>query len=109
MLIRNKQIVILKKATKIKQANGNYINEYQYIDEYPVQKQTLEDEVSATIYGANLNNVIRLKSPHCRLEKYLITKLNNKEDNISKYFIFINDVCYKITAVTERKIDIEKY
>lgn len=96
----------LKKATKIKQTNGTYIDSYTFIDKYYTQKQSLEDEVSATIYGANLNNVLRLKSPDRSLENYLTLKLNNESDNISKYFIFINNVQYKIIAVNDDYIDI---
>lgn len=99
----------LKKALKNKQDNGTYIDEYILIDNYYTQKQSLEDEVSATIYGANLNNIIRLKSTDRSLENYLKTKLNNQVDNISKYFIFINNVQYKINAVTDEYIDIERY
>lgn len=96
----------LKKATKIKQANGIYIDSYTLDGNYYVQKQSLEDEVSATVYGANLNNMLRLRSPGRELESYLLTKANNKSDNVSKYFIFINDVQYKIVAVNEEYVDI---
>ena len=96
----------LKKAIKVKQANGTYIDNYTLIDNYYTQKKSLEDEVSATIYGANLNNILRLKSPDRSLENYLLTKANNKADNISKYFIFINNVQYKIVAVNDEYIDI---
>ena len=96
----------LKKATKVKQANGTYIDSYTLIDNYYTQKQSLEDEVSATIYGANLSNMLRLKSPGRLLEDYLKEKLNNKDDNVSKYFIFIGNVQYKIVAVNDDYIDI---
>ena len=93
--------VVLQKATKVKQNNGTFIDEYTFIDSYYTQKQSLEDEVSATVYGANLNNMLRLKSTDRSLEDYLKTKLNNKADNISKYFIFIGNVQYKIVAVND--------
>lgn len=96
----------LKKATKTKQANGTYIDSYEYIDSYYTQKQSIQDEVSATIYGANLNNVLRLKSPDRSLENYLKEKLNNDQDNVSKYFVFIDSVQYKILAVNDEYIDI---
>lgn len=99
----------LKKATKVKQSNGVYIDSYESIDNYYTQKQSLTDEVSATIYGANLNNILRLKSTDRSLEDYLKTKLNNQQDNISKYFIFIDNVQYKIIAVNDEYIDIERY
>lgn len=99
----------LKKADKVKQSNGTYIDSYTLIDNYYTQKQSLQDEVSATIYGANLNNILRLKSTDRSLENYLKTKLNNTQDNVSKYFVFINDVQYKIVAVNDDYIDIERY
>lgn len=99
----------LKKALKTKQSNGTYIDEYLNIDSYYTQKQSLQDEVSASIYGANLNNILRIKSTDRSLEEYLKTKLNNQQDNISKYFVFINNVQYKIVAVNEDYIDIERY
>ena len=99
----------LKKATKVKQDNGIYIDSYESINNYYTQKQSLADEVSATIYGANLNNILRLKSTDRSLEDYLKSKLNNQQDNISKYFIFIDNVQYKIIAVNDEYIDIERY
>lgn len=99
----------LKKATKVKQDNGVYIDSYESINNYYTQKQSLADEVSATIYGANLNNILRLKSTDRSLEDYLKSKLNNQQDNISKYFIFIDNIQYKIIAVNDEYIDIERY
>lgn len=68
----------------------------------------MNDEISASIYGSGLINVKRLSSPLGDLEKYLLEKVNNKKDNVSKYFIFINDVVYKIISVTESRVDIER-
>lgn len=108
MQLRYLEKVTLKVATKVKQDNGAYIDTYTKVNDYNVQKQELEDEVSASIYGADINKMLRLKSPNGKLEKYLIPKVSNKEDNISKYFIFIDDTQYKIKAVTSSKIDIER-
>lgn len=109
MQLRYLQEATLNKTNKIKQSNGVYLDEYEEISIHKVQIQTLEDEVSATIYGANISKILRIKSPNKELEKYLISKLSNKEDNISKYFIFIDNVKYKINSVTLSKIDIERY
>ena len=106
MLIRYLEPVTLKKATKAKQANGTYIDSYTKIAVYNVQKQTLESEVDAQVYGADINKMLRLVSPYNRLEKYLLTKLSNESDNISKYYIFDNDIKYKVVAVTPSKVDI---
>lgn len=70
--------------------------------------QAIEDEISSTIYGANINRMLRLKSPRYKLEDYLITKVDNINDNISNYYVEIDDHDYKIIAVTRSKIDIER-
>lgn len=108
MQLRYLEEVVLSKATKIKQTNGTYIDDYKAIGKYKVQKQTLEDEVSASIYGSDVIKMYRLKSPTGKLERQLIPKVNNKEDNISKYYIFVDNVQYKIKAVTTSKVDIER-
>ena len=106
MLIRYLKPIELKKATKIKQANGTYIDTYELIAKYNVQKQTLESEVDAQVYGADINKMLRIISPYNALEEYLLTKLSNDADNISKYYIFDGNVKYKIVAVTPSKVDI---
>ena len=107
MLLRYLKPVILKKSTIVKQANGSRKEEYETIDTYKVQIQELDDEVSASIYGASLVNMLRLKSPNSNFENVLKEKLNNNSDNISKYAIFIEDRKYKIKAVNKKGIDIE--
>ena len=98
---------VLKVATKIKQANGSYVEEYTKVADYKVILQELVDEVSASMYGANLNKTYRVSSPRETLEIYLQGKLNNTSDNISKYFLFIQDKQYKIVSVKEHWVDIE--
>lgn len=108
MLLRYLTQVTLKKAEKQKQANGTYKNTYNKIDDYNVQTQNLtDDEVSATIYGANINKMLRISSPLGKLEEYLLPKVDNKQDNISYYYIFIGTKTYKIVSVAEDRIDIE--
>ena len=97
----------LYKANKVKQANGVKINVYTKIDDYKVQKQEITDEASISIYGATINKMYRISSPNRLLEKYLKPKINDRQDNISLYFVKYNDVLYKITAVRENWIDIE--
>lgn len=108
MLIRYLKPVILKKLTKTKQTNGTYIDTYETIKEYNVIKQNLTDEVDAEVYGADINKIIRIKSPLGDLEEYLYSRLNNKEDNVSKYVIETNNANYKIVAVNPYKVDIER-
>lgn len=108
MLLRYLNLITLNKATKIKNLNGTYTNSYTKIDDYKVQMQNLTDDViSATIYGANINKMLRISSPLNKLEKYLLPKVNNKTDNISQYYIFIENKIYKINSVSETRIDIE--
>ena len=108
MLLRYLKPITLKKATKTKQINGTYIDTYETIDNYNVQKQTLESEVDAQVYGADISKMLRLISPNNELENYLLSKLTNEADNISKYFIYDNNVKYKIVAVSPNKVDITR-
>ena len=107
MLLRYLKTITLKKRLKIKQENGSYLEEYEKIKEYQVQIQELDDEISANIYGASIVNMLRIKSPLRKLENYLNTKLNNKSDNISQYYIFINDSKYRIKSVNSNGVVIE--
>ncbi len=108
MQLRYLESVILKKAIKITQANGIKINTYQEIKPYKVQRQDIEDEVSATIYGADINEMVRISSVRYELERYLESKNNNTSDNISKYYISYKGFIYKIVSVKPHWIDIKR-
>lgn len=107
MLLRYLTIVELKKATKTKQSNGYSLETCSLVDKYKVQKQELNDEISASIYGADIIRMLRLKSFDKKLEKYLQDKINNDSDNISQYRIVINNKKYKIRTVNEKGCEIE--
>lgn len=108
MLLKYLKSISLKIAEKQKQANGTYKNLYTKISDYNVQIQDLtDDEISATIYGANINKMLRLSSPLHKLEKYLLPKVDNKEDNISQYYVYYEGRTYKIVSVSNTRIDIE--
>lgn len=107
MLLRYLEEVILKKSVIVKQTNGSRIEEYKTLGEYQVQKQEIDDQISASIYGASIVNMLRIKTPLSDLEKLLKSKVNNTTDNISKYFVFINEAKYKIKSVNSKGIDIE--
>ena len=107
MLLRYLKNAILKKATKTKQANGTYKETLVDIKAYRVQEQELNDEVSASIYGANIYKMIRTKSVRQELEDYLYSKVNNKQDNISNYYVFIDGKKYKIVSVNPKGVDLE--
>lgn len=107
MLLRYLTTVTLKKAIKTRQPNGSYIETYEQLEDYKVQKQELNDEISASIYGASIVNMLRIKTPTKSLEDFLNTKVNNTEDNISQYYVFIDNSKYKIKSVTSRGVEIE--
>ena len=106
MQLRYLKSVDLKKATKEKQPNGTYIETLTLISSYQVQTQELNDDVSVSIYGADLNKITRIKSVKGELEAYLKPKLNNDDDNVSKYYIIMDNIQYKIKSVRENWIDI---
>lgn len=107
MLLRRLKTITLKKSITVKQPNGSRIEEYETISNYEVQKQELDDQISASIYGANIAKMCRLKSPLSDLENLLKSKLNNTTDNISKYFIFMDNDKYKIKSVNSKGVEIE--
>lgn len=107
-LLRYLEEVELHKSVKIKQRNGSYVNEYKLVNKYKVQKQNLTDQVSATIYGANITKMFKISTPLMSLENYLIPKVDNKTDNISLYAIKLNNNMYRIRSVLESGIEIER-
>lgn len=107
-LIRYLKEAKLLKSVKEKQANGSYVKTFTLIDTYNVQLNSLEDEISATIYGANIDNMLSIGDALGELYKYLITKVDNIQDNISLYYIQIGNVKYKINSVKESGIVIER-
>jgi hypothetical protein len=106
MQLRYLKSVDLKKATKTKQPNGTYIDILTLVSSYSVQTQELNDDVSVSVYGADLFKITRIKSVNRELEVYLKSKLNNEDDNISKYYIIMDGTQYKIKSVRENWIDI---
>lgn len=108
-LIRYLEEVKLLKSVNTKQANGVYKKTFEIVGKpYQVQARTLNDEVSATIYGANIVKMLNISSPLGNLEALLMPKVDNTEDNISLYFIERNNHRYKIVSVTGGSIDLER-
>lgn len=108
MLIKNLSNATLKKATKEKTSTGSLINaSYEEIKDYRIQEQVLQDEVTSTMYGSDVNKMIRIASPLHDLEAYLSPKVDNIEDNISNYYIFYKGKQYKIVAVRDYYIDLK--
>lgn len=109
MLIKNLEKATLKKGIKERTATGNLIvSKYEKINDYRIQEQTLQDEVTSTIYGADVNKMLRVASPLHRLERYLLPKVDNVNDNVSDYYLFYKDVQYKIVAVRSYYIDLKR-
>ncbi len=107
MQLRYLKDVDLKKATKIKQPNGTYIEKLTLISSYSIQKQELNDDVSASVYGADINKIARIKSVKGELEAYLKPKVNNDSDNVSKYYVIMENTQYSIVSVRDNWIDIK--
>ena len=105
-LCRLKPCVLLR-GTRTKSSIGTYVIEYQELGFYKVISQELQDEVSASIYGANIDKTLRISSPRKKLEKLLGTKTNSQADNISNYAIEYEGKIYKIVSVKTNWIDME--
>lgn len=109
MLIKNLENAILKKAIKSKTSTGNLINsDYEIIKEYRIQVDTLQDIITSTMYGSDVNKMLRIATPLHDLEQYLLPKVDNILDNVSNYYIFYKNVIYKIVAVRNFYIDIRR-
>ena len=107
MQLRYLESIELDKTTREKQANGSYKNIYTKVSEHKVTLEEITDEASISMYGAVVNKMYRISSPLGNLEEYLKPKVNDNDDNISKYFIKYNLAYYKIVAVRKHWIDIE--
>lgn len=107
-LVRYLKDITLLKSTPEKQSNGTYVDKYKEIANYKVQQNTLNDEVSATIYGSNVVKMLSIGTALGDLETYLQDKVNNKEDNISLYFIRIKNSVYKIKSITDNSVIVER-
>lgn len=109
MLIKNLENATLKKAIKTKTSTGNLItSDYEKINDYRIQVDTLQDIITSTMYGSDVNKMLRIATPLHDLESYLLPKVDNIEDNVSNYYIFYKNVIYKIVAVRSFYIDIRR-
>lgn len=107
--LRRLSVATLQKSAKVKQTNGANLTAYADVRKYKVVAHEITDSVYASIYGANIRNMLRLSTPLMALESFLKTKNNESSDNLSLYFILIGDKRYKITAVYNNWVDIEFY
>ena len=107
MQLRRLKSCNLIQVTHTKRNNGTMSDSYKQLNTYKVIPQDLQDQVSASIYGADINKTTRISSIRNELETLLKGKLNSDSDNISKYLIELNDNLYKIVSVKDKWIDIE--
>lgn len=109
MQLRRLTKVTLQKSNRARQANGINLITYTTLGTYNVIVQEITDSVYASIYGANIQKMLRISSPRLKLETFLKRKSNDGADNISLYVILIGDKRYKITKVYNNWVDIEFY
>ena len=107
-LIRYLRDAKLLKSVNVKQPNGTYVKTFYKLEDYKVQIRNLEDEISATVYGSNINKMLSISTALGDLESYLIPKVANDVDNISYYFVEIGEVKYKIVSVKSNNIVLER-
>jgi len=62
-LIRYLETINLLKSNNVKQPNGTYVKDFDFIKSYRIQRKSLDDEVNATIYGANITKMWDITSP----------------------------------------------
>lgn len=98
---------ILCSRERIKQANGDIVGQYPDIREYLIQAQEIADETSASIYGADINKMLRISSPRSELEDVLLEKINFTSDNVTNYCIKFGRFVYEIKSVKKNWIDLK--
>lgn len=108
-----KQLIRLEEVglyniTQTQSSNGDFVKTSTLVKKYQAIIESLTDNVSATVYGAKLNKMVRFSSVNKELENYLFSKYNNTSDNISKYQILYNNNYYKIVSLNKKYIDGER-
>lgn len=106
-LIRLKNVELYNNISS-QQPNGEFIKISNLIASYKCIIEEIRDDISASIYGADLTKMIRISSVNSELENYLYTKLNNSSDNISKYQIKYGNNNYTIENLTRKYIDCKR-
>lgn len=97
--------VTLYQVIKETAKDGDPTETHLKVNEYDVGVQYLDDSVAASIYGAEVTKTYRVSSLHRTLEQYLLPKVNNNPDNLSKYLVEYLDNKFKIQRVTPKYID----
>lgn len=97
--------VTLYEVTKGVKPDGDPTEDYELISEYDAGVQYLDDSVAASVYGANVTKTYRVSSLHSEIEKYLLPRINNSQDNLSNYLIEYLGNKFKIERVTPKYLD----
>lgn len=105
--LRYLKTCFLVSRTKTRQTNGSITESFTDLKSYEIQVQDIYDEVSASLYGSDVNKMIRLCSPHNVLENDLLEKVNFTSDNITKYGIRLGKFIYEIVSVKQHWIDVK--
>ncbi len=105
-LVRLQNIVLYKILGRTTLPDGERTEKLDEGTPYQAIVQYLDDEVSAATYGADITKVKRIATIRNQLEHTLLPKVNNTEDNISKYIIDYKNQKFSILRVTPRYIDI---
>lgn len=101
------QNIMLYKVIKEPLPDGDRNETLDTGTPYQALIQYLDDEVAVATYGADVSKVHRIATINNELEKLLIPKVNNRDDNISNYIIEYNNNKYSILKVTPRYMDIK--
>lgn len=105
--LRYLETCILCYRQRVKQENGDVVEQYPNVRDYLVQVQEITDDTSISIYGADINKMIRISSPRGELESVLSEKINFTEDNVTNYSIKFGRFVYEIKSVRKNWIDLK--
>ena len=109
-LIRLEDCTLYKLGRTIAD-DGDTVDSYEKIDDYKVEVEYVDNDVTVSNYGyyenysPKIDKVLRVASTYNQLEKYLLPKINNKEDNLSDYVIEWKEEKYRILKVTPKYIE----
>lgn len=106
-LVRLQKIILYKILGRTTLPDGERAEQFDEGTPYQALIEYLDDEVSAATYGADITKVQRIATIRNELEHLLLPKVNNTEDNISKYIIEYKNNKFSILRVTPRYIDIK--
>ena len=95
--------IVLYKTIKITKPDGERTDSYDEGKTYQALIQYLtNDRVAVETYGADVDKIHRVSTLHNELEKFLVSKVRNKQDNVSNYVIKYNGNYYSILKVNPR-------